>query len=303
MRDSIEFFFFNLLHTIARRFSFRAAGKIGAFLGAMVFVSTGFRKKTTLDNLSQAFPQAPAVQLRTIALGAYKSYGTVLLEMLWSGGQPAEVLKGVIRIPDRKRFDEVLTRGKGVVFVSGHFGNWEFYASPFTLHLGKPLTIIVHPQRNQKVNARINATRTQYGTAMVPMDRSVRTALKLLHEGGYVLLLGDQSGPKESLPVDFFGRPAATQRGAAAFSLRTGAPLIELFLVRQDDGIYDLMLEEIDCSGLGKYDEENVNELTRRHTAVLEKWIRRYPDQWLWMHKRWKHTEYYQSLHPLEESV
>jgi len=95
--------------------------------------------------------------------------------------------------------------------------------------------------------------------------------------------------------VDFFGRPSATHRGPAVFSLRNNTPILMIFLVRRSDGTYDALFEEVDRNGLEAYTEQNILELTRRHTALAEKYIRRYPDHWLWMHKRWKHTPYFEA--------
>jgi len=133
------------------------------------------------------------------------------------------------------------------------------------------------------------------------MGLGSRQVLKALKEGSTVLILGDQSGSKESLFIDFFGRPSATHGGAAAFSLRTNTPIVMLFLMRRADGTYEVLCEEVERAGLNGYTEENVIELTRRHMAILERYIRMRPDHWLWMHKRWKHTEFYQSRAHAEE--
>jgi KDO2-lipid IV(A) lauroyltransferase len=129
------------------------------------------------------------------------------------------------------------------------------------------------------------------------MGVSSREVFRALDEKRLVLILADQSGPKEAEFVDFFGRPAATHRGVAAFSLKTGAPIVLTLLVRTGEGKYDVVFEEVDRTGLETYTDANVTELTRRHTALLEKYIRLHPHLWLWMHKRWKHTGYYESQH------
>jgi KDO2-lipid IV(A) lauroyltransferase len=154
---------------------------------------------------------------------------------------------------------------------------------------------IAQPQRNRYIDTVITANRNRFGSGTVTMHQSVREVMKLLQAGKIVGMLGDQSGPKESLFIDFFGRPAATHRGAAAFSLKCDTPIVMFFFIRQPDGTYRTVYEEVDREGLAGSSEENIVELTRRHTAILERYIRKYPDHWLWMHKRWKHTEYYQS--------
>jgi KDO2-lipid IV(A) lauroyltransferase len=118
----------------------------------------------------------------------------------------------------------------------------------------------------------------------------------VLKEGGIVAALADQSAARESIYVPFFGRPVAAHRGIAALSLHTGAPILMHFLIRQPDDTYAVAFEEIPTADLDGYTEENVLELTRRHTAVLERYVRAHPDHWLWMHKRWKHTAYHQEV-------
>jgi KDO2-lipid IV(A) lauroyltransferase len=97
--------------------------------------------------------------------------------------------------------------------------------------------------------------------------------------------------------VEFFGRPAATHRGTAVFSLKCDTPIVMFFIIRQVDGSHAIAFEEVDREGLSGTQEDKITELTRRHTAVLERFIRQYPDHWLWMHKRWKHTDAYVTQH------
>lgn len=163
--------------------------------------------------------------------------------------------------------------------------------------------MIAQRQRNKRIDAMIEQARTRWNNKTVSMGVSSREAFRALQDGAMMLILGDQSGPKEAVFIDFFGRPAATHRGAAAFSLKTKTPIIMTLMVRTNDGTYETVFEEIDKTGIEEYSEENVVELTRRHTAVLEKHIRLHPDHWLWMHKRWKHTEYYRSTQLVPEGA
>jgi len=295
MKESVEYFSFRLLQRTARHLSYATASRLGSALGAAAFSPFGVRKTITLDNLTKAFPDQERDGLRRIAAGAYRNYGTALMQMLWSMNATAEELVAIVHLRDEWIFRQALARGKGVILLSGHFGSWELIASSVSLALQMPFVIIAQTQRNRKINAFVNSVRSRFGSTMVPMGPSVRQVMSTLKEGKAVAMLGDQSGPKESVFVEFFGRPSATHRGAAAFSLKNDTPIVMFMLVRREDGSYDVFFEEVDRTGLDGYSEENVLELTRRHTAVLEKYIRRYPDHWLWMHKRWKHTPYFES--------
>ncbi len=295
MAEYIEYILFLALYRSVPLLSFRWAGRIGSILGTAVYRLTGFRKAITMDNLRNAFPERPEEELRAIALGAYRNYGRAIVEMLWAGGASETALRTAVRLKNPEVFHQAAARGRGVLLLSAHFGSWEFIVTGLRLGLGVPFTAIVQHQRNGRIDAAIDRTRRRFGNVTVPMGPSVREVLKALNENRVVALLGDQSGPKEAVFVEFFHRPAATHRGVAAFSLRTGAPIVMMFLVRQADGAYEALFEELDMSGLSGHSEREIDELTQRHTAVLERLIRLHPDHWLWMHKRWKHTEFFQA--------
>jgi KDO2-lipid IV(A) lauroyltransferase len=301
--ESIEYYCFAFLNWLARLLSFRMAGRVGRFLGAAGYYVIGYRKSITLDNLAHAFPELSEKEIRSIAFKAYKSYATVLVEGLWAGGQTRDELIQTCRFVNPDFLQKHLSNPQGLILLSGHFGNWEFLAGAFSLRLGQPIAIIAQRQRNKRIDATLDAIRTRWGCRMIPMGISTREVFRTLQEGKVVAMLGDQSGPKESVFINFFGRPAATHRGAAAFSLKAGAPIVMLFFVRRKDGVYETHFEEVDRTGLEEYTEENVNELTRRHAAILEKYIRMHPDHWLWMHKRWKHTAYYESTNLVAEEA
>jgi KDO2-lipid IV(A) lauroyltransferase len=295
LKSLVEYALFIPVDMIARGLSYRGAGKLGSALGGFVWRCAGYRKKISIENLTLAFPGKPQAELRAIAEGAYRGYGRALMEMLWSGGAGEEELRSTMTLENPQIPLDALARGKGLILLSGHFGAWEFIVTSMSLRLGRPVVAIAQPQRNRYIDAVITANRNRFGSGTVTMHESVREVMKLLRAGKIVGMLGDQSGSKESLYIEFFGRPAATHRGAAAFSLKCDTPIVMFFFLRQPDGTYRTVYEEVDREGLTGTSEENIVELTRRHTAVLERYIRQYPDHWLWMHKRWKHTGYYQS--------
>jgi Kdo2-lipid IVA lauroyltransferase/acyltransferase len=295
MAERIEYFFFVLISAVARRLSFRSAGRVGASLGSIVFRLTNFRKAITLDNLSHAFPDKSADEIRSIAHGAFKNYGIAVVESLWTYDKSPEVLKQTVRLENREVIDKAMAMGKGVLLVSAHYGSWELLPSAVRLHIGHPYEMVAQRQRNARINALIDVARSRFDNVTIPMGVSSRHVLKALQEKKIVLLLGDQSGPKEAIFVNFLGRPAATHRGAAAFAVKTGAPIVMGFLVCQPDGTYVMTFQEVSRDNMdGMTQEEAIIELTRRHVAILEEWIIKHPDHWLWMHKRWKHTEYFE---------
>lgn len=185
--------------------------------------------------------------------------------------------------------ESALARNRGIIFMTGHFGNWELLAVATMLHLNMSGIIIVKKQRNHFVDKMINELRTKYTNRVVYMKESVREIIKTLDDNGVVAMIADQSAPRDSVYVPFFGRSVATYAGPAYFALRTGAPIVMGFSIRRPDDRYDVVFEEVGADDLRDAGNENIKVLTARHAALLEKYIRKYPDHWLWQHKRWKH--------------
>ena len=290
MINVVEYVFFRSLSVLAGFLSYRANAAVGSFLGWFSFHFLRIRRRVTLDNLRHAFPEKSESERNRIAEGAFRNYGIAILQMLWASSSPDDDLKRAVRLPDRLVLDKILSSKKGFIMLGAHFGGWEFTLHGLVLHVGRPTSSIVQRQRNTYVNDFVDKVRRRHGNQTI-VKGMIREALRVLQSGGILTVLGDQSGPRESLYVNFFGRPAATYRGVAAFSIKTDCPILFFALIRGQDGFYDTLFEEVDKSGLPAQTEHAIFELTRRHVAVLERYIRKYPDQWLWMHKRWKHKE------------
>ncbi|MBI1805190.1 MAG: lysophospholipid acyltransferase family protein [Ignavibacteria bacterium] len=290
MRERVEFFFFQFLKRLVLALPLRSAQRFGVLIGRAAYHVIASRRRVALDNLAHAFPEKNRQELIAIAKGAFSNYGIAMMEFLWFPRLDERTVRALVRPKNIEMMVDGHAKGKGMVMLSGHFGNWELIAFAGA-YLGKQrFTIIVQTQSNRSIDRVINRHRCLLGNRVVPMGMSIREIITTLRTGGIVAIAPDQSGPIEGAFVDFFGRRVATHQGPAVFSLRTGAPIQMGFLIRQKDGTYDAVFEEVPSSDLTGDSEENIIELTRRHTALLERYIRRYPDHWLWMHRRWKHT-------------
>lgn len=285
----LEFVMFQVVGFFVRLLPLRLVGALGAALGSAVFRWTNFRKRVTMDNLRRAFPEESEEKLEEIARGAFESVGASLLEFMWTPRLTAELLREYVRIPDVELLHTVRKRGKGVVLLGAHFGNWELMAESLGVHIGESIHIIVKPQSNRYVDRVINEWRVRLGNQIVPMGRAVREVLGTLHSGGFVGILADQSAPRESLSVTFFGRQVPTFEGPAMFCLKTGASMVLCTVLRRVNRTYEVQLQEIPTGDLKNSAPESIKELTQRHVSATEQMIRVHPEQWLWMHKRWKH--------------
>ncbi len=271
----------------------RRLARIGA---CFAWYCVPIRKSLTLMQLRAAFPERADDEIKTIARDAYTNLVTTIFELMWTPRLDDERIHRVIRMLNPEVIEQAARRGTGVVFMSGHYGNWEWLSIGVARMMGIPFTVIVHPIHNSAVDDLVEGWRRQFGNRTVPMGVSIREVITTLRNRGAVAMLADQSGPSGSVYVRLFGRPAATYEGPATFALRIGAPIIMGYSLRRADGNYDVIVEEIPTHDLRGFTEENVRELTRRHVRALERMVKEHPSFWLWQHKRWKHT-------PGEENV
>lgn len=301
MRFQLEYVMLRIIQRLAVALSLKTVQRLGKILGAGGYYLIGSRRRIALDNLRHAFPEKSHGQLTRIAKGSFRNYGITMMEFLWFPKLTDEHLARFVKVKNEDLLRKGMSPGKGMVMLSGHFGNWELIAFAVAFLHKMPITIIVQTQSNKLVNDAINAQRCLRGNKVIPMGISVREIIHTLNNGGVVAIAPDQSGPAEGVFVEFFGRRVATHQGPSAFALRNSAPLKIGFMIRQPDGTYEVQMEDIPFEDLSGSNEENVSELTRRHTAMLEHYIRRYPDHWLWMHRRWKHT--WESVQAEKESL
>jgi KDO2-lipid IV(A) lauroyltransferase len=177
---------------------------------------------------------------------------------------------------------DALAGGRGCIAFSGHLGNWEIMASIFA-RLGLPVSVVVTSQRNKRVEQLIDDIRRSTGIEIIKRRDAVRGVLSALKRNRVVAILIDQDAHEDGAFVPFFGKSTSTPRGPAVFHLRTGAPLVFAHSVRLPGERYRIQVTNVDTTDL-----DDADELTARMTAQLEAAIRETPEQWTWMHKRWK---------------
>jgi Kdo2-lipid IVA lauroyltransferase/acyltransferase len=184
--------------------------------------------------------------------------------------------------------DGARAAGKGVVYVSAHFGNWEFYALAFGW-MGEPVGLVARPLDNPALEARLTAFRTRSGNSVISKRRALQDVLRLLRQGAGVAILVDQNvQEQDGIFVEFFGRPAATTTVAAALAVKTGCALVPVHCEARPDGRYTFVYSRpVEWTTTGSR-EADIARLTQELTTEIESWVRARPEQWLWMHRRWK---------------
>jgi len=185
-----------------------------------------------------------------------------------------------------------IEKGKGVFVLTAHFGNWELMSAAISIHFG-PGAALVRPIDFQSLDRLVNELRSRFGTETISKDRAMRRVMATIKENKNVGILMDQNVDwYEGVFVDFLGRQACTNKGLALLALKTNAPVIPTFAVKQSDGRYRIIFDkEVQLIRTGDKTKD-VEENTALFTNIIESYIRRYPEQWFWFHQRWKTKPY-----------
>jgi Kdo2-lipid IVA lauroyltransferase/acyltransferase len=289
LQNTIEYIFFLLSSYCIRIISLRFARRFSIVIAFVFFYLIPIRKKTVLENLKLSFPEYSEDKIRKIAFQCYQSFAITLGELLAIPWLNQKKMKAMINCKNPGLIVKHYNENKGVILLSAHFGNWEYIALSVSLQIDLPFHVIVKPQRNPYVTKWLETARTKWINKIIPSGMSVRTVYKELLEKNIVAMVADQRGPRDGIKLDFMGRPAMFFTGPAILSLKTGAPMLYSIPVRQKDYTYKAEIFEISKENLPEKENDAVEELTRRHKTYLEKFIRENPEQWFWMHKRWKY--------------
>ncbi len=257
--------------------------------GNVFYYLIPIRRKVAVGNLKLAFPEMGAAERKRILKAAYINVMTVIFEFFYFRKLDEARLRKMISISNIDIIREKLKKGKGLILVCGHFGNWELAAFATGRMCGEPMHVIVKEQKNKMVDKRINRIRTLRGNVMIDMSQGLRDVLRVLHENKIIAMLSDQSAPKEnSVKVDFFVKDVPTFEGAAKFALKTGAAVLFGVPMRGQDGNYTITFTSPPARLPRRGEQDQIRELTQWHATMLEEYIRKHPEQWLWFHRRFK---------------
>jgi KDO2-lipid IV(A) lauroyltransferase len=286
--EKLMFDVVNLLGIGARKLNRNQTCSIAFLIGDFMHRVIRIRHELVYRNLRLTFPEKSADQIARIATGVYRNLASTLLEVLRLPLiRNREDAAQLVDIVEAESFTEwKRTRKTGAVLISAHYGNWELMAMAFGLMI-HPITIIVKRLHNRLIDQQMNEYRTMRGNSIVYPAQSVREGLRLLQKGGTLAILGDQSDPDEANFGEFLGRRTTMFHGAAFFALRAKVPMFMPICTSNGDGRYTITVSEIDTSDL-TFSKDDIATLASRYTRAIEAQIRRRPEEWFWLHDRWK---------------
>lgn len=266
-----------------------AALGLGRALGSVWGALDARHRAIAVANLRGAFPDWDEARLDRTARGVYRHFGTMVVDILWLARRTREELAALVEFEGRENVTAAMARAKGVINCTAHIGNWEMHGVGHGL-LVEPLGVVARPLDNPALDARLCALRTAFGNTVIYKRKALAQVMRLLRDGKGVALLLDQNVQEsDGIFIRFFGRPAATTTVAAALALKTGCALVPCRTTLLADGRYRFTYEPAVAVDLEAPDREaEIARVTQVLAARTEAWVRDTPEQWLWIHKRWK---------------
>jgi KDO2-lipid IV(A) lauroyltransferase len=287
MRHLIEYWSVRTIIALVGLLPAALVEPVGAVVGGAVYLFDGTHRRVAARNVAAAFPGRSAAERRQIVRGAFAHFGRLLLQLLKFSTLAPHALLARVEFEGENHVRAAHAQGKGVLFVTGHFGFWELQAMVHALRLG-PMAVVARPLDNRRLNDLLERIRTRTGNSVIYRQGTMRRVFRTLQAGQGVGILIDQHiMTRDAIYVDFFNRPAATTSAVAALALRTGAPVVPLFALPLGGGRYRMVYEPPVEPPLPGADDP-IHEFTQRCTDVLEMYVRRHPELWLWMHRRWR---------------
>lgn len=272
--------------------------RIGQFIGLYLPLNLGYRiaitlsdlhyifaykdRRQVLENLKAIFPKETDREICSIRIRMFRNFAKYLVDFFRFPKIDTDYIKRNVRLENIHYLDQAISKGKGTVILSAHLGNWELGGVVIAL-LGYPFWVVALPHKDKRVNNFFNSQRESKNIKVIPLGKAVRQCLNVLKENKIVGLVGDRDFTQKGMVLDFFDKPTFLPEGPAAFSLKTGAPIVPVFMLRNNDDSFTLKIEE-PIESTEVYTER---ELIIRCKAIIEDYIRKYPDQWHMFRRFW----------------
>jgi KDO2-lipid IV(A) lauroyltransferase len=262
---------------------------MGSRLGDLADLALPGRRRVVLANLEAALGTDLALaDRRRLARANFRHLGVTALECCRLFFGPPAPLLGRLRIEGLDHVKTALTEGRGAFYLGGHFGNWELLAAAHMLAGLPPLNVVIRPLDNPFLDHLVARGRARAQLRLIPKKAAVKGVQAALARGECVGILLDQNAGRQGVFVPFFGRLASTSRSLAVLALKTGAPVVPVFIHRLPEGDHQIRLEPAVPLVRTGQRERDVEVNTARFTEAIERWVRTHPEQWFWVHRRWK---------------
>ncbi|KPK43030.1 MAG: hypothetical protein AMJ78_00250 [Omnitrophica WOR_2 bacterium SM23_29] len=282
----IYYLIYKLGAFVALHLPLKIAYRFAIFLSDIHYLFADKDRANVMANLKAIFPDKSLPEIRSIRRKVFRNFAKYLVDFFRFSLLDEENIKTVIPIVNKNHLDESLAKGKGVITLTAHIGNWELGGVALAL-LGYSIGAVALPHRHKSVDNFFNYQRERKGEIVIPFGRAARQCLNLLHENKIIALAGDRAFNEIGILTNFFNLPTYLPEGPAAFSLKTGAAIVPGFIIRKPDDTFNLVFEKpIEFNPSGDKEKDTI-QLLLKCKALIEDYIRRYPEQWFMFRKFW----------------
>lgn len=290
MIDFIAYIAVRALNFILSFVPINASLWLGRQIGLLAFFFNRKRRLIAYANLKAAFAKEKSPkELKAITRRVYQTLVQTFVEILNLTKVNRKYVDRYVEVVNMDRIRNAAKSGRGTILLTGHFGDWELSSLVSSVE-GFPIMVLAREQKMKRLNELLNRLRESNGCKVIRKGMSTKNILKALYERNIVGILSDQDAGKNGLFVDFFGRPASCHSGPFEIAQRTNSLILPNFIVRTKGANHRLFLEEYIDLKEATASKDDIRQGLQEFTSLLESYIRKYPDQWLWLHKRWKST-------------
>ena len=289
VKNKLEYFLFISLGKLFSVFGFKNARYFAKYLAFLFYYILKIRRTTVIENLKTAFPEYSEKEVQSLAFKNYFSFSLTLIELFSIKNLSRKDLFELVECGELIKIHSEGIFKNGGFFLTAHYGNWELGAISIGAQLNIEINVLAKPQRNKFVSDWLNSMRESSGNKTILLGTSVREVYKSINEKKVVGIVGDQRGPIEGKRVKYFGKETAVFQGTASIAFKKKAPIVVVFLERQENLFYKAKVDVIDYEKFNGTDDEIIHKINQEYMRLLEKQVRKKPEQWFWMHKIWKY--------------
>lgn len=282
----IQFIIYKIGQFLVLSLSLKAAYKLAAFIATLQFLFSRKDRNIVKNNLRAAFPEKSKAEINKTTRQVFVNFGKYLTDFLRFEKIDMEFIRKQVKIEGLEHVDEALRQGKGIIIISAHLGNWEFAGAIMGM-LGYKIVAVVLSHNDKKVSDLFNNQRQIKNMEVTTLGRAAYACLAGLKQNKAIALLADRDFTEHGVVIDFLNKKALIPKGAAAFHLKTGAPIIPAFLLRCKDDTFKFTFEPALKFNLRNEKEKDMEIIAKGCTSTIERYIKAYPEQWYMFRKYW----------------
>lgn len=265
----------------------KIALSFGVFLGSVAYWFATEQRAIAEKHINLSLELTDRASTKSVVRRSFQNLGKNFIEFIRFPNTSSENKREIVTFEGKAHIDDALAQGKGAIILTGHFGNWELLAANLVKQVA-PLTPVARRLRSRRLDTLVRRWRVAAGYSTIDRDNAARDILRCLKRNELIGVLADVDTSVAGVFVDFFGRPAYTPYSPVAIALKTGTPVLPTFIIRQPDDSHRVIVEPpLKLKTTGDRDQDFLVN-TQMFTEIIESYVRRYPEQWIWMHERWK---------------